>query len=330
MIRKIAAFIGLLLLLVGTLDVRGQDPHFSQFYANPLYLNPAFTGTAVCPRLIMNYRNQWPSIPGSYVTYNAGFDMQFDALSGGLGIIATSDRAGEGVLTHNTVNLLYSYQLKVSKSFSLRAGFEGGFFQKSVDITRLTFPSQIHPRWGIVLEDNSIERTTKSTSGLDFSTGVLGFSENFYMGIAAHHLTQPNESLMDEYSEMPMKLSVHTGGLINLRRGGSKKRRPDDPILSPNFVFLKQGEYHQLNYGVYLNKMPMIVGIWYRHFLEGSDAVIMLAGFQYDQFKFAYSYDITISKLSAASGGAHEFSFGLMFNCPEKRRRLRDINCPSF
>lgn len=330
MIRKLALFIGILTALVATIEVRGQDPHFSQFYANPLYLNPAFAGTGVCPRIIMNYRNQWPSIPGSYVTYNAGFDMHFDALSGGIGLIATSDKAGEGILMHNSLNLMYAYQLKVSSSFSLRAGFQAGFFQKSVDASRLTFPSQIHPRWGVVLDDPGIPRGNLSNSGLDFSTGVLGFSENFYIGFAAHHLTQPDESLFGDYSELPMKMSVHTGGLINLRRGGSNKRRPDDPILSPNFVFMKQGEFHQLNYGVYLNKMPMIGGIWYRHFMEGSDAVIMLVGFQYDQFKFAYSYDITISDLSTPSGGAHEFSFGLMLNCPQKKRRLRDINCPSF
>ena len=29
--------------------VKAQDPHFSQFYANPLYTNPALAGTAVCP-----------------------------------------------------------------------------------------------------------------------------------------------------------------------------------------------------------------------------------------------------------------------------------------
>ena len=38
-------------------QVLAQDPEFTQFYANPLYLNPAFAGTARCPRLVMNYRN---------------------------------------------------------------------------------------------------------------------------------------------------------------------------------------------------------------------------------------------------------------------------------
>ncbi|MBD3638978.1 MAG: type IX secretion system membrane protein PorP/SprF, partial [Crocinitomicaceae bacterium] len=36
----------------------GQDPEFTQFYANPIYLNPAMAGTHGCPRVCINHRNQ--------------------------------------------------------------------------------------------------------------------------------------------------------------------------------------------------------------------------------------------------------------------------------
>ncbi|MFT5922039.1 MAG: hypothetical protein ACI8TS_001371, partial [Flavobacteriales bacterium] len=54
----IGVFLGLLMTMLP--EAKAQDPEFTQFYANPLYLNPAFAGTARCPRLVMNYRNQWP------------------------------------------------------------------------------------------------------------------------------------------------------------------------------------------------------------------------------------------------------------------------------
>ena len=63
---KICIFI--VLMLTTALDLYAQDPQFSQFYANPVYLNPAFAGTARCPRVVLNYRNQWPGIPGNFVT----------------------------------------------------------------------------------------------------------------------------------------------------------------------------------------------------------------------------------------------------------------------
>ncbi len=58
----------LALFTVGMGDLFAQDPEFTQFYANPLYLNPAFAGTARCPRICLNYRNQWPGITGTFVT----------------------------------------------------------------------------------------------------------------------------------------------------------------------------------------------------------------------------------------------------------------------
>ncbi|WP_417266065.1 type IX secretion system membrane protein PorP/SprF, partial [Brumimicrobium sp.] len=66
-----------LLLLSIVLTISGlsskayaQDPQFSQFYANPIYLNPAFAGSHGCPRFAVNYRNQWPALSGTFVTYS--------------------------------------------------------------------------------------------------------------------------------------------------------------------------------------------------------------------------------------------------------------------
>lgn len=47
-------------LLLSSLTVlNAQDAHFTQFYANSLYLNPAFAGAERCPKISLNYRNQW-------------------------------------------------------------------------------------------------------------------------------------------------------------------------------------------------------------------------------------------------------------------------------
>ena len=90
-----------LLCTLFTFKTNAQDPHFSQFYANPMYLNPAITGTNFCPRWIMNYRNQWPAIPGDYVTYSSSFDFGLNELHGGVGLIALHDNAGENTYSYN-------------------------------------------------------------------------------------------------------------------------------------------------------------------------------------------------------------------------------------
>jgi len=100
--------------------------------------------------------------------------------------------------------------------------------------------------------------------------------------------------------------------------------------LSPNILFMKQQDFEQLNYGLYFSRYPVVGGIWYRQSFQNSDAVIALVGLQTGILKVGYSYDVTISKLSNASGGAHEISFSYQFPCPLKRVKVRAINCPSF
>jgi len=315
-----------------SLGLKAQDPHFSQFFANPLYLNPAFAGSKVCPRLVMNYRNQWPSIPGSYVTYNASFDMHFKALGGGLGVIVQADRAGEGVLNTQTAALIYSVRIKLAKEWYLKAGVQAGFIQKSIDWDRLTFGDQIDPKWGFSKNTNELRISDGNRMDFDVSSGLLIYSRQFFGGVAVHHMVPPNVSFTEDKggeSYLDMKITSHVGYMINLKSGG-RRHRKGDPTISPNIVYMQQGAFHQLNWGAYFKKEPLIFGLWYRHFFEGSDAVVVQVGFEYNKFKFGYSYDITVSQLASASGGAHEFSFALDFNCPVKKSRVHEINCPSF
>ena len=52
----------ILQLLFATKLVHSQDAAFSQFYSNPLYLNPALAGTNDCARLMFNYRINGPQL----------------------------------------------------------------------------------------------------------------------------------------------------------------------------------------------------------------------------------------------------------------------------
>jgi len=316
-----------LLFSIGFTGV-SQDMHFSQYYANPVYLNPAFAGTALCPRLIMNYRNQWPSIPGTFVTYSASYDQHIDKISGGLGLMVQSDKAGEGTLKTNMISAIYSYRLPVNRFFSIKAGLQASYFQKTIDWDKLTFGDQIDSRYGFIhyTAESRPQNLTKATP--DFSAGILGFGESVYGGVAVHHLTQPNEGFFSE-SRLPMKITAHLGGIIDLEKH-RRRRKLEDPTLSPNILFMKQQDFQQLNYGLYFNKYPLVGGIWFRQDFKNPDAFIALIGIQTSVVKIGYSYDVTVSKLNNSTGGAHEISFAMQFNCRPKKVRIRAITCPSF
>ena len=87
----------ILVILAWTARCNAQDVIYSQFYANPLYLNPALAGAKLDQRITLNYRNQWPSISNGYVTYSAAWDQQFDKISGALGFMANADVGGGGI-----------------------------------------------------------------------------------------------------------------------------------------------------------------------------------------------------------------------------------------
>jgi type IX secretion system PorP/SprF family membrane protein len=152
----------------------------------------------------------------------------------------------------------------------------------------------------------------------------LGYTDIFFVGFAANHLTEPNESLIVGQSKMPMKLTAHAGAAIPLGvRGkyGEPKTR-----LSPNILYQQQADFRQLNLGLYVDHGPIIAGVWYR----SKDAFIALIGFHTERFKFGYSYDVTTSKLTTATAGSHEVSLTMQFDCKKKRRRVRTVPCPTF
>jgi type IX secretion system PorP/SprF family membrane protein len=298
-------------------EVQAQDPQFTQFYANPIYLNPAFAGTARCPRICMNYRNQWPNLPGRYVTYSFSGDLHLDPLAGGLGILVTNDDQAAGTLKTTNASLIYAYQAVISREFSLKFGLQATYMQKSLDTRSLRFGDMIDPRRGFVW--NTLETMPQqSKRAADFSAGLLGYSKYYFFGFAAHHINQPDEGLLG-VSPLPAKFTAHGGAIISLEKG-------NESYLSPNVLFQAQQKFTQLNLGLYYVKGPFVAGLWYRN----ADAVIALIGVQNDNFKFGYSYDVTVSKLASNTAGSHEISVQIQFECKAKRKKYRTISCPSF
>lgn len=322
-----AALIALALGVAMPGETAAQDAEFTQFYANPVFMNPAFAGSARCPRFVMQYRNQWPAMSGNYVTQATAYDQHIPSISGGLGFTAMTDRAGRGTLTTERFSGIYSYQQAVSRKFSIRAGFEATYFQKRLDWGQLTFGDQIDPRYGFIYETQDQPRGGK-VSQVDFSAGIVGFSKKLYFGFAAHHLNEPNESLVVGLSRLPMKLTGHIGALLPL----DGDARYASAFISPNIIYNRQGEFQRLNFGGYVSKGPIVGGIWYRGIIgtQYRDAFIVTLGIQSDVLKFGYSYDVTVSDLTPATGGAHEISVALNFDCRAKRIKFRSPPCPGF
>lgn len=318
-----------LFLLLSVGQSQGQDVGFSQFYANPLYLNPAFAGSGVGPRYILNYRNQWPSLPGNFVTYAASYDQYFSAINGGIGVQVLSDHIGDNNFQHNQIALMYSNNLTINNNLVLKTGFQYMFAQRSLNWQGLIFPDEIDARLGVqpgttaeILPGQSVTNANMH----DFSFGAILFSERFYGGFALHHLTQPNQSLIPP-GVVPWNLrtTLHAGANFEIVRGS---RNVPGTTLSPNIIAMFQGPASQVNIGAYLTRGPLVGGLWYRV----GDAFIFSLGVQQGVFRMGYSYDVTSSDLSIAALGSHEISFAIQLESKERipRRKMVKIKCPTF
>ena len=78
----------ILVILGGMSGIHAQDPQFSQFYSNYLYLAPSFAGLTDKNRIAFNYRNQWPEITHGFQTYSVSFDKYLEKFRSGLGVLA--------------------------------------------------------------------------------------------------------------------------------------------------------------------------------------------------------------------------------------------------
>lgn len=319
-----------LVILMAPGNSYAQDPEFSQFYANPLYLNPALAGVTLCPRINATYRNQWPGIGKAFVTYNASYDQYVNFLHGGVGLLFTADRAGSGNLNTTAISLIYAYKFNITERLQASGAVRAGYYQRRLVWDNLRFEDMIDPINGFVLPTAEKQPDNLSAGVADFSAGVfLSWDDNIYGGIAVDHLSRPNIGFYSE-NETPlyMKFTVHAGAVIDLGGGGRDDER--EFSISPNVLYQQQFRFHQLNLGTYLTIDPVIAGLWFRYNFENADAIIPMVGLHYKSLRIAYSYDLTISRLKSVSGGAHEVSASWQFPCLEKRRHIRAIKCPRF
>ena len=340
---KLFAWVAVMLIGFGG-RATAQDVHFSQYFANPIYLNPAYAGTYVCPRIVTNFRYQWPSISGQYISYSASYDQYFSQLSGGIGVLVLGDHAAQGHhLTTHSVSVMYSFKAKLTSKASLHLALQATYQQKRLAFDKLTFEDMIDPKYGFVYK--TAEDLPTWTKGVaDFSAGVVFYSEHYYAGIAINHFTQPSESFYDnkdKETRLPIKLTGNFGAIIDIKKYMKTEKTLGDMSLSPNIILQYQSRftggapYSTINYGMYFTCHPMVIGAWFRQGFKNPDAAIFLAGIEHNNFKIGYSYDFTIPSSpknygKPSTGGSHEISVQIYLPCPEKTRRIQRINCPRF
>jgi type IX secretion system PorP/SprF family membrane protein len=286
-----------------------QDPQFSQFYSNPLYLNPAFAGTSTYPRIVTNYRNQWPSSGNTFVTYNLSYDQYVLGMKGAFGVQALYDREVNGNINTVQSSFVYCYHTKVNDRLFFTSAIQAGFVMKQFNTRDLIFPGMINQENGSITGNYALPVESGQKIFPDFTFGMVGQQDNVYFGFAISHLTEPNQSILDgdRQGNLPMKFTIHAGAKSHdfIRSLFSKEFS-----LSPNAIYQQQGVFKQLNLGLYAVNKSLTFGAWFRNNLSARpDAFIGMIGYSTPFFQMGYSFDYVLSDLALYSMGSHEISF---------------------
>lgn len=300
-------------LLLLCKEIPAQDAAFSQFYSNPLYLNPAFTGTLAVPRINLQYRDQWHAFKNAYTTQSASFDTPVERLRGGLGLNFIKDAQANNLLRSQQINLIYSSIFQMTDDLWFSGALQAGYQHHSLDWGSLVFPDNLDPYSGTHTLTAEIPITDPEMHFFDFATGILVFGERMFAGIAAHHLSTPEQSWYrddERRSVLKRRFSLHFGTRIPVHVQGSYRKTFD---LMPQVVLMNQGDFRQFNYGLLANMKGFTAGTWFRQdFTFHYDALILLVGYMKKRWHFTYSYDFTVSGIGAQSGGTSEISLGFL------------------
>ncbi len=293
--------------------ISAQDVGFSQFYSNPLYLNPAFSGTLGVPRLNMQYRDQWHALPNAYLTQSVSFDIPSERLNGGIGINLVKDAQANNLLTTYQADLIYTYIFRMTEGIYCSGALQAGFHQNRLDWNNLVFPDNLDAYTGSHGTTAEIPINDRNYRFFDFATGVLVYGEKMFAGVAVHHLAQPSQSWYEgtgSGSRLNRKYTLHFGTRIPIFVHDRWRKTFD---LSPQVVLMQQGGFRQFNYGMLANYRGFTAGSWFRQdFAFQYDAVIFLLGYMKKRWHFTYSYDFTVSGLGAHSGGTSEISLSFL------------------
>lgn len=353
----------LLFLVSGcfALTVYSQDPVFSQFYANKMYLNPAFTGFHLGTVVNTNYRRQWAAVRegfSKFETKSIGLSTSLPCYNSGFGLIYTDQTIGEGKLKSQNAGISYAYHYindnDRHNTSQLSMGFRVSYNWRSVMWDNLVFGDQLDALQGItgpsqVTPPASMISQAKNYWDLDagivymtekWKVGRTVIAEDLRMGASFNHLIKNNISLMGYKESMPMRFTAHISWLNEL----NNSPKPENSIyLNPmaRFDYQKASAnsaafaYMSLTYGVGILTPSMYGGVYIQNRNAFPDryntsSLVTQMGYAWETsdmlMNFGLSKDFNLTGFTNYGGGAWEMS--LIIN--PKKAMFCDPNSTSY
>lgn len=311
--------LGLCLTMISGFVKAQVDPHFSQYYMYPMWLNPALTG-AIDGEYRVNalYRSQWSSFGGGYTTTGLSFDAP-GKKTFNFGGNLLNQAAGDGGYNFTNAYGSISYTgIKFGKAgnHQIHMGLQIGLINRRINPAKFQFGSDWNPVTGYVQGSGTPEAfAATSKTSFDAGFGALYFDAdpekkvNIYGGFSVGHITRPRDPFILSSSEarvLPMRWNFHGGVRIQVN---------ESTVIVPNFVYLRQGNAYETMLGGYVQlNANAVTDVLFGANLRFNDALVPYAGVTYNNFTFGISYDANVTNLrKLGNGGANSFELTLSY-----------------
>jgi type IX secretion system PorP/SprF family membrane protein len=290
------------------------DPHFTQYYVYPSWLNPALTGVFDGDYRISGiYRRQWNNIspfttPGVSVDFAGNRNLNF-------GASVMNQTAGEGGYNYLTGYGSLAYTgLRFGLNGSQRVvfGMQAGIINRKFNPSKFTLGDEWNPITGYNAHSSTDLPSKSSSMILDIGAGALYFDgtpnkkANVYFGFSANHLNQPEDAFGNSAKEkLPMRFAAHAGVRIMMSETVS---------ITPNFLYARQRTAEEKMAGAYVQmkaseNTDFLLGANYRF----NDAVSPYVGFYHKNMVLGVSYDVNTSDLGKLAKATSSFEISLSF-----------------
>ncbi len=315
-----------------------QDPHFSQFFASPLTLNPALTGKFNGDyRLAGNHRNQWPSINNAFITNTASIDFHIlqnkvsdnDAI--GVGFSFLNDNSANSAVKFNYASISTAFHkgLDEDGNNQLSIGVQATYSNMLINTTSLKFEDQLTTLGFTGTTSEVFNNSTLQSSYFDLNAGVLfngstGDNNNYYGGISMYHINKPSQKFTGTEYSLNSRITAHFGGYymfndnfgFHLSGLHSIQGKSNETVIGGAAEFIANSDLR--------NRVSIYAGTW----LRLNDAFIPYLGIEYSNTRLGISYDVNTSSLQTASASKGGLEISLIYNHPTNTDR--PIACPKF
>jgi len=317
-----------------------QDYQYAQFYALPLYYNPAFAGANLNSRLTTGYRNQWAGLQG-WKGWVASFDWHLKQASSGIGIFFSKNSIGRLGYSQTTGMVQYAFRSKIRKDIRLSSGIGIGFGQVSWESSNGIFGDQLDIDPTRPKSMDPLANQSLSAGYFDMQIGFLVYSQTWWASFSALHPHSPVYTISNQTVVEP-RMNLSGGYRFEFKKPVDYKDQIIPRSLTPAILLRSQGLASQLDIGLYLHYVPFVAGIWYRGIptpIKGSkklnqDAITLLTGIKQNNLSIGYSYDINLSGLVGVLGGSHEitltYEFKTKYLSLKGIKQSKALPCPSF